>query len=136
KALPRIKIPQTITNLIIDIITNRHNTVITNHGTTELEHTDYTMYTTVTTNNRIHKIEANHSVLAYIDDTTWIVLSKQQLKAILNTATIFYSFTNIQVNPNKSVLATLNPTDTPSILFNGSNIESIKHKQAFRFLGC
>ncbi|CAG8767998.1 13090_t:CDS:2, partial [Ambispora leptoticha] len=120
KALARIKLPKAIINLITDIFTNKHNIVITNHGTKEPYPNP--------------KDRINHPVLAYMEDMTWIASSKQQLEKILTIATTFYSFTNIRVNTNKSVLAILNHTDPPSITFNNITIESIKPKQAFRFL--
>ncbi|CAG8841529.1 31347_t:CDS:1, partial [Racocetra persica] len=70
-----------------------------------------------------------YAVLAYMDNTTWIASSKEQLQNILYTATTFYKLTNIKINLNKLVLTIFNSTNTPNITFNETTIEGIKPKQ-------
>ncbi|CAH1768046.1 6194_t:CDS:2, partial [Entrophospora sp. SA101] len=50
----------------------------------------------------IAKISAEISTLAYMDDTTWITTSKENLEKILEIADDFYNLNNIQINKNKS----------------------------------
>jgi len=71
-----------------------------------------------------------------MDDTMWIAPTKDQLQEIVNTATTFFQLTNIQVNPTKSVLATITKQPNPEISFNNTKIKSINTKTCFRFLGC
>src|SRR5260364_36234 len=94
--------------------------------------------------NRNEKaLRVNMPALAYMDDTIWIARSKPELQDILAIATSFYSLTNIQVNLNKSVLATLNtnilpqqPRQPPSIEIRGKQLVTIKKREKFRFLEC
>ena len=59
-------------------------------------YTKFKGYTTVTTrltslfSLKHQKIQANTSILAYMDDTLWIADSQQQLQNILDTASTFY----------------------------------------------
>ena len=78
----------------------------------------------------------NIAVLAYMDDTLWIADSKKELSNILQTAQSFYSFANILVNLNKSVLATTCSDIACNIEFNNTIIHAINKKESFRFLGC
>ena len=78
----------------------------------------------------------NIAVLAYMDDTLWIADSKKELSNILQTAQSFYSFANILVNLNKSVLATTCSDIACNIEFNNTTIHAINKKESFRFLGC
>src|SRR5205823_9890622 len=75
------------------------------------------------------------SCLAFIDNTTWITYTKAQMEMLLLTASSFYNFTNIQVNPTKSTLMTNSNDDNPHIIFNNIQINNIKAKSALRFLG-
>ncbi len=52
------------------------------------------------------KVECN--LLGYLDDTTWIASSKAELEKILHIANSFYTFMNIKVNKQKSILMTNN----------------------------
>ncbi|CAG8657710.1 674_t:CDS:1, partial [Paraglomus occultum] len=71
-----------------------------------------------------------------MDDTLWIAPTKEQLQDIVNTATTFFQLTNIQVNPDKSILAAITKTSQPEIQFNNTVIKAIDIKASFRFLGC
>ena len=71
-----------------------------------------------------------------MDDTIWIAQSQEELQNILKITTSFFTFTNIKVNLNKSVLAVNNSRNTnPSIIFNYTTINSINPKETFRILG-
>ncbi len=52
------------------------------------------------------KVECN--LLGYLDDTTWIASLKVELEAMLHIADSFYTFMNIKVNKQKSILMTNN----------------------------
>src|SRR6266540_5445364 len=52
------------------------------------------------------KVECN--LLGYLDDTTWIASSKVELEEMLHIANSFYTFMNIKVNKQKSILMTNN----------------------------
>jgi ribonuclease HI len=98
----------------------------------------YQMTTTWSENirqNKLNKLQASTSVLAYMDDTLWIAKSKQQLSEIITIATSFFLMANIQVNPQKSVLIS-NTEDLNSIQFINSTITPISSKTPFKFLGC
>src|SRR6185295_1817806 len=51
-------------------------------------------------------------------------------------ATTFFQLTNIQVNPDKSILAAITKISQPEIQFNNTVIKAIDMKASFRFLGC
>src|SRR5205807_1311746 len=77
------------------------------------------------------------SVLAYMDDTLWIVSSQTQLTQIPKIAESFYTMANIQVNPIKSILTTNSPpSNYKHILYNNHFLPLHSHKQPFKFLGC
>ena len=165
-ALNRIKIPQNIQQLIINIHNNRHNSVITNFGSTSSYyvqdgidqgetitpllwriyydpliahiHSKFQGYNMSTTllPNTQH-LSYHTSVLAYMDDTLWLAPNKQILQQIVNSAESFYNMANITVNPTKSILAT-NKTEDPNPTINFANtiISTIALKDTFRYLGC
>src|SRR6185312_5515134 len=83
------------------------------------------------------KIKAKCSVLAYMDNTLWVASSQAELNNIISIAKSFYNMANIQVNPSKSILATIHKLDTytPTIFNNQPLLLQPKH-QPFKFLGC
>ncbi|CAJ0827291.1 5476_t:CDS:2, partial [Entrophospora sp. SA101] len=88
----------------------------------------------------IAKISAEISTLAYMDDTTWITTSKENLEKILEIADDFYNLNNIQINKNKSVLLTSQTDQEQNIInlkFGNStiNIKPISKSESVRFLG-
>ena len=52
------------------------------------------------------KVECN--LLGYLDNTTWIASSKEELEHMLSEADSYYTFMNIKVNKQKSILMTNN----------------------------
>ena len=46
--------------------------------------------------------------MGYLDDTTWIASSKEELEHMLSEADSYYTFMNIKVNKQKSILMTNN----------------------------
>ena len=70
-----------------------------------------------------------------MDDTLWIAKSKEELQAIIATATSFYHMADIQINPTKSIL-TSNTSSTAPIHFFSSSLTPIPANQPFKFLGC
>src|SRR6266542_6636685 len=48
------------------------------------------------------KVECN--LLGYLDDTTWIASFKEELEYMLSEADSYYTFMNIKVNKQKSIL--------------------------------
>ncbi len=52
------------------------------------------------------KVECN--LLGYLDDTTWIASFKEELEHMLSEADSYYTFMNIKVNKQKSILMTNN----------------------------
>jgi hypothetical protein len=104
-------------------------------------HTKFKGYTIATTKItslfplKHKKIQANTSILAYMDDTLWIADSQQQLQNILNTASTFYQMANIKVNPNKSTLIS-NTKLTPTFNFMDTTIQTQTPDTPLKFLGC
>jgi ribonuclease HI len=101
------------------------------------KYTGYSLSTSWKTNlypPKSNKLQTSISVLAYMDDTLWIANSKTHMEQIINTATSFYSMTDIQVNPNKSVFATNSKSN--SITFSNVTLRSIPVSQPFKYLGC
>src|SRR5205085_11181827 len=126
-ALLRIKCPESLTNLIINIFKYRANQVITNLEKSQsylvqdgidqgetispiLWRIYYDPLISLISNSYKGYILAckdpsttiflttNISCIAYMDDTTWVAQSKEELKQILCTAASFYTLTNIKVN--------------------------------------
>ena len=89
---------------------------------------------TTNTNNQNKEIYA--SIMAYMDDSIWIAPNKQALENILVTANSFYKFTNITVNPSKSILATNSKSIVnKTITFDNQVITPIPNSQPFKYLG-
>ena len=132
KALKRIHIPDKAINLLSYLLSHRTNKVITTLGLTTSYSVDDGIDQGETISpllwkiyydpliSRIHNehqgflsgipsssINGIHtSVMAYMDDSLWIAPNKTSLINILHTASSFYKFANIKVNPFKSILVT------------------------------
>ena len=65
---------------------------------------------------------------AFMDDTTWIALSKSNMQRILDKAAIFYKANDSQVNGKKSVLIAINSSkkDLNKVVYIESNRKSLK----------
>src|SRR6185437_75460 len=127
KALLRIKVPAKFTNVIMNIFRNRHNQVITTLGRTDSYTVEdgidqgetispilwriyydplirkindtflgYTMDTQIPLQST-KVLSVSTSVLAYMDDTTWIAPSCNELEKILTTASSFYKMSNLKI---------------------------------------
>src|SRR5215210_1313731 len=138
-ALNCIKVPKHFTDLVINLFTDRYNTVITSFGQTlpyktaigidqgdslspllwviyldpllcQLNKTAQTPY--VINNDPLIPSVATSS-LAFMDDTTLISSSIEGLTAMLTTAQEFYNMNNTKINFNKaSLICNRDPNDT------------------------
>ena len=79
--------------------------------------------------------EIHTSVMAYMDDSLWIAPDKTFLTNILHTASSFYNFANIKVNPTKSILATNSKDLDNSITFENEQLTAIANGTPFKYLG-
>ena len=163
KALNRIQIPKSITNLLNFLLFNRTNQVITDYGLTK----SYTVNDGIDQGetfspllwkiyydpliSRIHNEHLGYqetiprlpttksihtSIMAYMDDSLWVAPSKTSLQEILTTANSFYKFARIKVNPSKSILATNSSSEEDNhITFNEENIVAINRSKPFKYLG-
>src|SRR5436305_1944766 len=129
-AMNRLQIPVNFTNLVIDLFTDRHNSVITAYGSSPYYKTEigidqgetlspllWVIYIDLLL-TRLNKTAASPytiskdpatpdvstSTLTFIDDTTLIFLTIEGLTQMLSTAQEFYSFNNTKINFNKAVL--------------------------------
>nr|CAG8643063.1 12736_t:CDS:2 [Entrophospora candida] len=86
------------------------------------------------------KLSEQVSSLAFMDDTTWLAKSKNEMENMLKVADSFYLYNGIKVNKNKSILLTINESTSTQdtwISF-GNNSEEIYPKsknESIRFLG-
>ena len=62
------------------------------------------------TSQESNKLELRSAAIAYMDDTTWVSYSKQNLQMILEDAREFYLTNDSQINSSKSVLLNINST--------------------------
>ena len=60
------------------------------------------------TSQKSSKLELRSTAIAYMDDTTWISHSRQNLQMILEDAREFYLANDSQINSSKSVLLNIN----------------------------
>jgi ribonuclease HI len=138
KALLRLKIPHSFTQLILNLFRNRKNQIFTAVGITEpydvligidqgeiispllwviyydplltkiqqlnLGYTLSHSFKQDLYNNETITLEVNIPQTAYMDDTTWLSNSKQNLEQILQVADSFNELNHIQVNKEKSRL--------------------------------
>ena len=86
------------------------------------------------------KIEIRTAATAFMDDTTWIASSAENMQQILNEAAIFYKANDSQINSKKSVLLAINAPkdDQNKAVLIGPNKELLKKlsKEEFtRYLG-
>jgi len=83
-------------------------------------------------------VECN--LLGYLDDTTWITSSKEDLETMLSIADSYYTFMNIKVNKQKSILMTNNYSSSSNghvSLHFGADQLTLPNtpKESIRFLG-
>ena len=76
------------------------------------------------------------AAMVYMDNTTWIALSKSNMQKILDEAAIFYKANNSQVNGKKSVLIAINASKnaTNNTVFIGPNKETLKKTEENEFV--
>ncbi|CAG8797372.1 1252_t:CDS:2, partial [Gigaspora margarita] len=78
------------------------------------------------------------AVVAYADDTTWVVPNKQVIEKTLSIANEFFYINNIQINVKKSNLIVFNPktkVEERSITFGSDSISDKKPHNITRLLG-
>jgi Reverse transcriptase (RNA-dependent DNA polymerase) len=84
-------------------------------------------------------LSIRQAAIVYMDDTTWIAKSKQDMNLILERAKWFYAANDSQINSRKSVLITINSKNNePNKINMGINQEEVielNRKQHSRFLG-
>src|SRR5438045_9245343 len=137
-ALDRIKVPKQFTDLVINLFTDRYNTVITSFGPTipyktaigidqgyslspllwviyldpllcQLQKTARSPYLI---NNDPDVLSVSTSTLAFMDDTTLISSSIEGLTSMLSTAQEFYNMNNTKINFDKaSLICNRDPSD-------------------------
>jgi len=79
--------------------------------------------------------------LEYLNDTTWIASSKEELKQMLSKTDSYYTFINIKVNKQKSILMTNNTShminNQTTLKFGSEYItfSNMPKDQSIRFLG-
>ena len=170
-ALERIKVPSSFTKMLINLFTNRKNSVFTEFSNTDLYNIKigidqgevispllwiiyydpllceiqnyglgYTM--THTWKQDIFRYETSTLTqeipsLAFIDDTTWITPSQNNLEKILDIADDFYRITNTAINKDKSKLITNKKiqSDNIDLKFGDNSINIEISKEPIRFLG-
>jgi len=76
-----------------------------------------------------------------LNDTTWIALFKEELEPMLSEADSYYTFMNIKVNKQKSILMTNNTShmnhNQITLKFDSEHITlfNMPKDQSIRFLG-
>lgn len=85
-------------------------------------------------------IKLRNAAMAYMDDTTWIAHSKENMQLLLEDAREFYKANDSQINSLKSVLIVINSNiqKTDQKVQAGLNKETVQrlaHKESARFLG-
>lgn len=85
------------------------------------------------------KLSLRQAAIAYMDDTTWIARSEEDMNKILNRANLFYTANDSQINGSKSILITINSQNTmPNKIKIGANLEEVTEldrNACTRFLG-
>lgn len=165
KALNRIHVPLQLRELLINIFSDRKNQVITSIGKTQqyevLDGIDQgetlsPILWRIYYDPLIHRIATqikgyqmttqipyqpttlthNTSVIAFMDDTAWVALNKQEMEAITKLATSFYKMANIRVNPEKSILINnSDDTQNSSLKFQDQTINNIDRNEPFSLPG-
>src|SRR5260364_440404 len=164
QSLQRLGLPVKIIEVIMDIFNRKTNQVITTIGKTkkyevadgidqgetlspilcciyydpllskvQKTHKGYTM--SVTIPDKEVTYTHSTSVIAYMDDTVWVAQSRLELEEIIKTASSFYEFANIRVNPSKSVLLHNNSSDHTPITFRTETIHNMGKNVPVRYLG-
>jgi hypothetical protein len=84
-------------------------------------------------------LQVRQAAIAYMDDTTWIARSKEDMENILSEANKFYTANDSQINGKKSVLITINnPKEEPGKINVGTTQEivtELDRKEHTHFLG-
>src|SRR5581483_9177122 len=75
------------------------------------------------------------SSISYMDDTTWFTNSKNKMQKIQNRIESFANITGLKINPDKSVLLTMNNTKSASIILQGDTVKAQDKDTAIRILG-
>ena len=169
KALLRIQIPNNIIQIIINLISNRTNQIITPHGLTNpyqvlggidqgdtlspllwrIYYDPLISHINKTSHGYHFKVHSNFpgtnnpktqktyfTSITFMDDTTWITRSKQDLEHIIHIANSFYKLNNLHINPQKSTLITINTKNNPNnIQFAGQTIHTQHKHDPIRILG-
>jgi hypothetical protein len=85
---------------------------------------------------RTQILKTNTSVVAYMDDSTWIAGNRSHLQNIIDTTDSFFSMTNIRVNPQKSALLVINTADPQTfITVKNEIVNAITNGTPIRVLG-
>ncbi len=85
------------------------------------------------------KVKCN--LLGYLNDITWIASLKEELEHMLSEANSYYTFMNIKVNKQKSILITNNTShitnNHTTLKFDSEHVilPNIPKDQLIRFLG-
>ncbi|CAH1770357.1 7707_t:CDS:2, partial [Entrophospora sp. SA101] len=153
KAFKRLHLPSNFITLILNLFSNHKNRVFTAAGTTNLfdmlieeRKLGYNIrhnYKQNLYSDQFIQIEQHLSVLAFMDDTSWITESKQNLELILSIADSFYQLNNIMVNKQKSELLVKIPNNKDiynnEVDLNFGNeqikIQPKKYSESIRILG-
>src|SRR5438552_3362912 len=84
-------------------------------------------------------IQLRNAAVVFIDHTTWIVNSRENLQRILNEAREFYIANDSQINSNKSVLLVINKKKdeltTVQAGLNREMVTMLNNGEFARFLG-
>ena len=89
-------------------------------------------------NTEQEELSTRHAAVAFMDDTTWIARSREDMENILEDARSFYKANDSQINTQKSILITINNKSAdPGVVHTGTTHEPVmelnRGKQA-RFL--
>ena len=125
KSMERLKIPSDFIHLTQDILTNRSCQILTPHGPTNhipiqdgipqgetisplwwIIFYDPLLTKLNKQKNKPYNLSNN---LAYMDDLNLISTSQQNTQILLNITSQFLSINNIDINPKKTKLLTINP---------------------------
>ena len=85
------------------------------------------------------ELSTRHAAVAFMDDTTWIARSKEDMESIFEDVRFFYKANDSQINTQKSILITINNKSAdPGIVHAGTTREpviEIDRSKHTRFLG-
>ena len=152
KSMERIKIPKPFIDISLNILQDRSCQTITDHGPTNTINIkegidqgeplsplwwiifyDPLISRLTTMSNKKQK----SYTMAYIDDLNLISYSKNSIQSLCNTSNEFFSLNDIQANPTKTKLITLNVNHKldRSITMQSTQISPQKTKDPIRILG-